>query len=233
MVLHMLRKKIGDINFFQGVKNYLNDANHAYGYAKTEDFIPIMEAASGENLTEFFNDWLYNQGYPSYSILWNQPSANQVHVQVSQIQSDGSVSYFEAPIPIRIIGTLGETIDIVLNNTVNQEVFSNSVNFTVASIELDPEADLISKNNSVVVTSNNLDINRSFKIFPNPANSELTLVKPDTLEVSEILIFNALGQLLYQSYWSPIISVKSFSSGILFMKLHTNEGVINKSVLKN
>ncbi len=233
MVLHMLRKKIGDVDFFQGVKNYLNDANHAYAYAKTEDFIPIMEAASGESLTEFFNDWLYNQGYPSYSILWNQPSANQVHVQVSQIQSDGSVSYFEAPIPIRIIGTLGETLDIVLNNTVDQEVFSNSVNFTVASIEFDPEADLISKNNNVFITSNNLDINGSFKIFPNPANNELTLVKPDTLEVSEILIFNALGQLLYQSNWAPVISVKSFSSGILFIKLHTNEGVINKSVLKN
>lgn len=233
MVLHMLRKKIGDANFFQGLKNYLNDVNHAYAYAKTEDFISIMEVAGGESLTEFFNVWLYNQGYPSYSILWNQPSASQVHVQVSQIQSDGSVSYFEAPIPIRIIGTLGETLDIVLNNTVNLEVFSNSVNFTVASIEFDPDADLISKNNNVLITSNNLDINRSFEIFPNPVNNELTLVKPDTLEVSEILIFNALGQLLYKSNWEPIISVKTFSSGILFMKLHTNEGVINKTVLKN
>jgi len=49
MVLHMLRKKLGDADFFQGLKNYLADANHAYGYAKTEDFIAIMETTSGQD----------------------------------------------------------------------------------------------------------------------------------------------------------------------------------------
>lgn len=232
MVLHMLRKKIGDVDFFQGLKNYLNDVNHAYAYAKTEDFIPIMEAASGENLTEFFNDWLYNHGYPSYSILWNQLSANQVHIKMSQIQSDASVSYFESPVTLRLTGTLGEILDITLFNSVNNEDFFNTINFNVASIEFDPESDLISKNNSVVLSTSLQGFIKNIKIFPNPAFSELNILKPEILEVSEILIFNALGQLLYQSNWAPIINVNSFSSGILFIKLHTNEGVINKSVLK-
>lgn len=233
MVLHMLRKKIGDVNFFQGVKNYLNDTNHAYAYAKTEDFIPIMETASGQSLTEFFNDWLFNQGYPSYNILWNQPSANEVYIQISQTQSDASVSYFEAPVPIRIIGTMGETLNIVLNNTSNQEVFAKAVNFMVASIQFDPESDLISKNSNVALTSNKLIVNNSFKIFPNPAFSELNIVKPDALNVSEIRIFNALGQLLYVSNWSANIDIKSLATGMLFVQLSTNEGVINKTVLKN
>ena len=46
MVLHMLRKKIGDANFFQGLKNYLNNTNHAYAYAKTEDFISMILPAT-------------------------------------------------------------------------------------------------------------------------------------------------------------------------------------------
>jgi aminopeptidase N len=233
MVLHMLRKKIGDANFFQGLKNYLNNTNHAYAYAKTEDFISIMEAAGGESLTEFFNDWLYNQGYPSYTILWNQPSSNQVHIQVSQVQSDASVSYFEAPIPLRLTGTLGEILDTVLNNTVNQEVFSNSVNFTIASIQFDPESDLISKNNNVVLSANLEAFIKNIKIFPSPAFNNLSIEKPENLMVSEIQIFSVLGQLLYQSAWTSKIDVSSFSSGVLFVKLYTNEGVINKSVLKN
>ena len=65
MILHMLRKKLGDDDFYQGVKNYLSHPDLAFNYAKTEDFIPIMEAQSGEDLTEFFSDWLYNQGYLS------------------------------------------------------------------------------------------------------------------------------------------------------------------------
>src|SRR5690554_6267362 len=51
MVTHMLRKKLGDDNFFQGMQNYLNHPDLAYGYAKTEDYKEVMETASGQDLT--------------------------------------------------------------------------------------------------------------------------------------------------------------------------------------
>ena len=44
MVLHMLRKKLGDDVFFQSLRNYLVDPDHAYGYAKTENFIDFTIA---------------------------------------------------------------------------------------------------------------------------------------------------------------------------------------------
>lgn len=233
MVLHMLRKKIGDVNFFQGLQDYLNDTDHAFAYAKTEDFIPIMEAASGEDLTEFFSDWLYNEGYPSYTILWNQPLSDQVNVNISQIQSDASVSFFEAPVPLRLIGTMGEELDITLDNTTNQEAFTIPVTFTVASVVFDPEADLISKNNSVSLSLEEPQVDQKLSIYPSPATHKLMFKKPSALEVSEVRIFNTLGQLLYQSIWQSSIDVSSFSSGVLFVQLQTNQGIINKSVLKN
>ena len=233
MVLHMLRKKLGDADFFQGMKDYLVDTNLAYGYAKTEDFIGIMETASGENLIEFFNDWLYNQGYPTYTIHWSQPSTNQVQINISQTQSDASVSYFEAPIPLRLTGTLGETLDITLNNTVNNEDFFNAVNFTVASVEFDPESDLISKNNTVILGVNQPDLKSQLLLYPNPTSEHITIEKPESLNITEIKVFNALGQLLYQSNWSPNIKTSSLSSGVLFVKFYTNQGTINKTVLKN
>ncbi len=233
MVLHMLRKKIGDTDFFQGIKNYLSNTNYAYDYAKTEDFIPVMEAASGENLTEFFNDWLYKEGYPSYTIQWNQPSVNQVHIQISQTQSDPSVSYFEAPVPLRLIGTLGETLDITLNNTVNQEDFFNAVNFTVASVQFDPESDLISKNNTVTLATNKFELEQSILLYPNPTQENFSIQKPKSIEISQIKIFNIFGQLVYQSKWLEKINIAPLSSGVLFVQLHTSEGVINKRMLKN
>lgn len=233
MVLHMLRKKLGDAAFFQGVKTYLSDNNHAYGYAKTEDFITIMETASGENLTEFFNDWLYNQGYPSYTIQWNQLTPTQVQISVSQTQSDASVSYFEAPIPLRIMGTLGETLDITLNNTTNNETFLQTINFTVASIQFDPEADLISKNNTVSLAVGNLNIESQFKLHPIPASNQFNITKPEHIQVSDIKIINALGQLVYQSNWSSTINISSLSSGLFFVQFNTNQGIINKTLLKN
>ncbi|RYG07004.1 MAG: M1 family peptidase, partial [Chitinophagaceae bacterium] len=68
MVVHMLRWKLGDTAFFQGLKNYLADANLAYGYAETNHLKLHLETVSGQSLTEFFNDWLYGQGYPSYQV---------------------------------------------------------------------------------------------------------------------------------------------------------------------
>jgi hypothetical protein len=70
-------------------------------------------------------------------------------------------------------------------------------------------------------------------IFPNPTSNTLTIQKPENLEVNEIRIFNIIGQLFYQQNWSPIIDLTSFSTGLLFVQFQTNEGVINKSELKN
>jgi hypothetical protein len=228
----MILKKFGYVDFFQGLQNYLADTNHAYAYAKSEDFIAIMETTSGLDLSEFFNNWLYYQGYPSYNILWHQ-SGNQLHTTVSQTQSDPSVSFFETPLPIKIYGTMGEELDIILDNTTDNEAFSNTVNFTISSIEFDPEADIISKNNSVTLGDQQTESPKSLMIFPNPTSNTLTIQKPENLEVNEIRIFNIIGQLFYQQNWSPIIDLTSFSTGLLFVQFQTNEGVINKSVLKN
>jgi len=50
-------------------------------------------------LTEFFNDWIYNQGYPSYTITAQNWGPGQARVVVNQTQTDASVSYFEMPVP--------------------------------------------------------------------------------------------------------------------------------------
>ena len=233
MVLHMLRQKLGDATFFQGVKNYLSAPNLAYGYAKTQDFKTIMETTSGENLTEFFNDWIYQQGHPSYAVQWHQPTSNQVIINVSQTQSDASVSFFEAPVKIRFTGTLGETQDETFIITENNQDVIKEIDFAVASITFDPDADLISKNNTTTLSVDALSSSSQIHLFPNPAKDELTIIKPEHTQISEIKIYNALGQLVRQSGWTPQINVASFPSGLLFVKLFTNNGIFNKTVLKD
>ena len=232
MVLHMLRKKLGDATFFQALQDYLNTSAHAYDYAKTEDFITIAETTSGEDLTEFFDDWLYNQGYPSYTVSWNQPSVNQVSITLEQTQSDASVSYFEAPVPIRLIGTLGEQMDLVLDHTFNQQNFLETVNFTVQTVLFDPESDLISRNNNVLLSTDEFDFNNEFIVYPNPTTSVLNVQKPQATAVSEIRVYNTLGQLINLLPWNTSIDTSSWSSGLLFVQFQTNQGVITKSVLK-
>ncbi|HLV14474.1 MAG TPA: M1 family aminopeptidase [Xanthomarina sp.] len=233
MVTHMLRKKLGDDNFFQGMQNYLNHPDLAYGYAKTEDYKEVMETASGQDLTEFFNDWIYNQGYPSYSLTWNQPAGNQIYISISQTQSHPSVSYFEAPVPIRVIGTNGEELDLVLDNTTNNESFLRTVDFIVDTVLFDPESDLISRYNSVSLHIDQVALENQFQIYPNPTSHSVRISKPNSINVSAIHVYNTLGQLLLSTPWTENLNLSTLSSGLFFVQLQTNQGIINKSVLKN
>ncbi len=232
MVLHMLRKKLGDAVFFQGMKNYLSDTNLAYGYAKTPDFMANMEAVSGQDLSEFFNDWIYNQGYPSYTVTWNQPTANQVNIKIHQSQSHPSVAFFEAPVTIRLHGLGGETLDIVENNTVNDQEFLEAVNFQVTQIEIDPDSHLISKNNSAVLDVEEEMVTSKFNIYPNPVSSHLLIDKPSDVTVERILIFNAFGQRVNRLKPIERINVSKLASGIYFIELKTNKGLMYKTFLK-
>ena len=232
MVLHMLRKKVGDVNFYQGMQDYLSDTNLAFDYAKTPDYVAKMEAASGQDLTEFFDDWLYNQGYPSYSVQWHQPNSNQVQIQLNQDQSHSSVSFFEAPVPLRIVGNNNETLNIVLNNITNGEVFLQTVAFDVSDIQFDPEYDLISKNNTVTLNINELNLESSFVLYPNPAQTEFYIQKPSDLSISNIQIFDFLGRIVKETSYQNNINIEALSTGLHFIKVETNKGTIHKRLLK-
>ncbi len=234
MVLHMLRKKLGDAVFFQGLKDYLADPTLSYGYAKTPDLIRNMEAAAGgEDLSEFFNDWIYGEGYPRYTIRWNQAGGqSNINVEISQTQSHPSVSFFEAPVPLRINGTQGETLDIVLDNTTNNQAFQPAVGFTVQNIQFDPDYHLISRSNNVVLGTEDFTLDQQFGIYPNPTSGIVNFEKPASINVQNINIYNTLGQLLYSEKYSETVDISKFSKGILIFQVETSEGVLNKRIVK-
>lgn len=233
MVLHMLRKKLGDAVFFQGLKDYLADPTLVYGYAKTEDLIRIMEDASGEDLNEFFDDWIYGQGHPRYTIQWNQANGQaNLNLKISQTQSHPSVSFFEVPVPLRLIGTQGETLDIVLNNTVNDQTFQPAVGFTVQSVLFDPEKDIISRSNIVTLATDDFALEQQLVLYPNPTSGIINVQKPEALRVNRIRIYNALGQSLYNEDYYETVDVSKFAKGILFFQIETENGIINKTIVR-
>ncbi|MGO3182439.1 MAG: M1 family aminopeptidase [Aequorivita sp.] len=233
MVIHMLRKKLGDTIFFQGLKNYLNDPLLTFGYATTPDLIRNMEDTSGEDLTEFFNDWIYGEGYPSYTIHWNPGTTGEINVKISQSQSHSSVDFFEVPVPLRLKGTQGETLDIVLDNTFNNETFQVDAPFAVQSIQFDPEQDIISKNNQVILGTDDLTLDHQLVLYPNPTSNVINLHKPEALQVDKIRIYDALGQLLFSEKYSETINLSKYANGLLFLQIETSEGVIYKTIIKD
>jgi len=231
MVLNMLRFKLGDASFFEGLKNYLADNNLSYKYAITSDLQAHLETVYGSSLSEFFNDWVYNQGYPTYSINVQNVSSGQAKISVIQSTSHTSVAFFEMPLPIRLLGSGGLTHDVVVNNTVNSEEFTVAVPFVVTGIQFDPNKDLISKNNTATLETIDFNIEQSIQLYPNPASDLLHIEMPDDFTLEKVRIYNALGQLILQSNTADF-SVTRLSSGVHFVEIETSERTFHKKLIK-
>lgn len=224
MVLNMLRFKMGDANFFQGLQNYLNDPDQAYAYATTPDLQAHLEATSGMDLTEFFNDWVYNEGYPIYDIVARNISAGQARITINQNQSDNSVSFFEMPVPIRLFGAGGQEQDIVLNNTTDGQIFNIAVPFALIAVQFNPKNDIISDESVAILANESFDMMDGVSLYPNPATNKLTLQLPTNVIVERTVFYNALGQKTKETVGDTSWDISSLASGVYFIKVITNSG---------
>jgi aminopeptidase N len=231
MVLHMLRWKLGDTAFFQALRNYLADPDLAFDYAVTTDLQYHLETVSGQNLTEFFSDWVYNEGYPTYTVTAQNMGNLEMQVQLFQTQSHSSVSFFEMPVPIRFIGVNAEQFDVVLPHTENGQLFTVAVPFGVADIQFDPQRHLISKNNTATLGLPFEAIDALIELYPNPTKDLFSIDLPASVSFEKMEVYSTLGQQVGVST-SPSFSIATLSGGIYQVRITTSAGVFHKKVIK-
>ena len=89
LVLRMLKQYLGEKPFWASVHRYLVD--HAFGNATTDDLRQAVLDATGENLDWFWDQWIYQAGYPEFTVAAKYDStANTVTLVVQQTQQDSS-----------------------------------------------------------------------------------------------------------------------------------------------
>ena len=192
MVLHMIRKKIGDDEFFQALQNYLADPDIANGYAHTSDLQAHFETTYEGSLQEFINDWFYGEGYPIYDIYYSQNESGLVTVNINQTQSHNSVSFFEMDVPVFFEGISNDSL-IVFENTENEQSYSFMLDFDVTSAVFDPNHDIVSTGTAVLKVDTFDDGNKFF-ISPNPANDKITVSFLEKIMPEKVIIFNNSGK---------------------------------------
>ncbi|WP_415326485.1 M1 family aminopeptidase [Chryseobacterium sp. MMS23-Vi53] len=220
-VLRMLKWILGDTAFYQALKDYNSRPNLAYSYAKTQDFNASLLTSTGMNFTEFFNDWIYGEGYPTYDIRWKQ-NGNTLTIRVGQTQSSPTVSFFEMPLPIKVNGTGGQVAYLALNNTTNNQYFVQTVAFPVASVQFNYEYQILEKN-STVTQDNTLSTsefnNDEFALYPNPAKNEINIKGID--KPTNFTIYFTDGKLVRQGTYQPekAINISELIPGTYIFKI--------------
>ena len=98
-ILHMLRKYLGDIAFFSGLKKYLID--NQYRSAEVSQLRLALEEVSGKDLQWFFNQWFYGSGHPNiqvsydYNSLEKTVTVNFVQTQTNEFKFPMTIDIFE------------------------------------------------------------------------------------------------------------------------------------------
>lgn len=217
-VLRMLKWILGDEAFFQAIKEYVNQPTLIYNYAKTPDFAASLLASTGQDFTEFLNDWVYNEGYPTYTIKWKQ-NGSKIILKASQSQSHSSVSFFEMALPIKLRGASGQTAYLKLNNTANDQFFEEEVDFTVTSVEFNYDYQVLERNSTVakdLSLSTENAVKNSLFITPNPVKNQLHLHGISGATPYEIL--TADGRILMRGTLKKEIEVTPLTKGVYFLK---------------
>ncbi len=114
-ILHMLRNRMGDEAFWEGIRAYY--ARYMNANATTAEFRTVMEEASGLDLELYFEQWLYNGGNPRIEGWWTyDPDAQAVRIEINQTQTAGPT--FDLPLEVGIhfdgatLPTMIETLSV-------------------------------------------------------------------------------------------------------------------------
>ena len=237
-VLHMLRWTVGDSAFFAGVRNYLQDASLSYGFARTSDLKQHLEASSGMNLNEFFADWYYGEGYPTYNVTFNQTTPTTLKVILDQTQSNSSVSFFEMPVPIKVSFDDGTDTVFVLHHTTSGQTFTLNTTKTIDDVAFDPELHIACLYN----ISSNVGIQKveqkgDFYVYPNPVINRVYVNAENEL-IKRVEIMDIQGRILKtidvpNSRTNAFIDMTDYATGSYMLRVYGEKSTYLQKLIKH
>ncbi len=140
-VLHMLRYVLNkDTSLFFGALRHYR-ANHEYSYATTADFINDVMTYTGMDLTWFFDQWVYQPGWPIYDVKWAKNNVGgtwKLYIRITQTQSSGAPIY-KMPLEVKVNFSSGDTLITVWDSLVIQDFVFNLSSEPI-SIVFDPDS---------------------------------------------------------------------------------------------
>lgn len=176
-ILHSLRFVMNDDSvFYKGLRNY--SAQFKDSTASIDDFKNSMAAYSGINLNQFFTQWVYGEGYPTFDVRWNQ-TGGQLYLKSIQTVSSASVTpLFITPIQYTIQRNIGDTI-ILVNHNIATEQYTMNMPGTVTGIVVDPNNWIL---NQVIGPTHDATLNinsyhnlSDISVYPNPVLNQITV----------------------------------------------------------
>jgi hypothetical protein len=106
MVLHMLRRLLGDDKFFEGLRQFYT--TWKFRKAGTDDFRRVMEKISGQDLASFFDGWIYGSAVPEIGFSSTLTSTE------ARIRFEHRGTLIPTPVTVSILYADGSLEDVIV-----------------------------------------------------------------------------------------------------------------------
>jgi len=147
-VLHMLRKTLGEDNWWRAINYYLR--KYANQPVETEQFRIAIEESTGQAMDWFFDEWLYKMGHPIFRVTQNyEPSTKNLRLTVEQLQTIDAtsqfpqVALFQTPVDIEIGTASGTRLERVQILPKKEQSFTLTVDSKPLLVNFDYHGTLI------------------------------------------------------------------------------------------
>ncbi len=205
-VQHMLRFLEGDTVFghpgifFRSMRTYAD--SFKYGSVSTDDYCRIHEQVTGLELGWFFNEWIYQAGFPRYSLDWNSEQTGdswRIITRLGQDNGQQAPEIFHMPLPVKFCG-LGLDSLLCIQPHTNPEIDTFVFSTCPDSIVVDPDNWILDSCYMTGIAENAkgpIPEPRILSIAPNPASGCLKFQlsgKPSSQQ--QLQIYDRLGRLI-------------------------------------
>ncbi|HPY96375.1 MAG TPA: M1 family aminopeptidase [Candidatus Cloacimonadota bacterium] len=144
-ILHMLRAWVGNEVFFDILQTYFQTYHNQN--VVTSEFKAIAEEISGQNLDQFFDQWIFKKGIPTIDYIVLKKSDNSALKTVARTVSNEANNHFYMKAPMRIASSAG--IDSVLVDITPEGAISNiNLNSVISSYAFDPKNWMLTRGNT-------------------------------------------------------------------------------------
>lgn len=244
-ILHMFRYVVGDDIFFQAIKDYATDeVNFKYKSSVISDFIIKMNESTGQDLTWFFEQWLYQPNHPVYENVYDiEEQDNNWKLTFTTQQVQTNAGFFKMPIEIKIIFADNSDSVVRMMNNENNQVFILNFDKEPVDVIFDPNNEIVIKESDTHVGLTHTESNHDVilhPIQPNPVYNSATI--PVTLTQQAHLTVN-----LYDNFGRYLLNItnaqytagehnilfnsSSLAPGIYFIEVTTQQGATTQRLV--
>jgi len=193
-ILHMIRFELQDDElFFQVLHDYTE--MYADSVATGLDFMNVLNDVSGMDFTDFFDQWYFGEGYPTYSIVWSQNEGG-MNLEITQTTSKPSATpLFTNTMAYKFHFYDGTDTIVYLKQTDNITNFILPITKEIGLIQIDPGNWVVNQTGSIVTNVEEHNGPLSFEYSPNPAIDKLNIsFENSSLTEREIVVYSLSGE---------------------------------------